>query len=123
MLATGDRFLRRRSQAGHCLRRRRSGRSPRRGDFFEGLTRFFIPAGLECRHLRLVRRGRQIIGAIFLVVLVKILESSGATLARSDARLWPLVYLPTLAGLVIPALLLTIAARPGLLRRKSGAAA
>ena len=55
---------------------------------------------------------RQIIFAIALLVLVKVVESAVTDPVRGDARLWPLVYLPSLVGLMIATLLLWMAARP-----------
>lgn len=60
---------------------------------------------------------RQIIGAIGLVVVVKIFESIGGNLARSAVGLWPLTYLPTLAGLSMVTAILAAVSRPGLFRR------
>ncbi len=54
---------------------------------------------------------RQIVGAIFLLVLVKLVESAVNTPVRNSAALWPLVYLPGLAGLGIAVGLLMRAAR------------
>ena len=56
--------------------------------------------------------GRQIIGAIFLLVVVLMVESAVTDPVRSTPALWPLVYLPTVVGLGISALLLHLAARP-----------
>ncbi len=55
---------------------------------------------------------KQIIGAIFLLVVVKLVESGVTEPARNDPRLWPLVYLPSLVGLLIALGLLWRAARP-----------
>ncbi|SIT83708.1 LPS export ABC transporter permease LptF [Pontibaca methylaminivorans] len=59
---------------------------------------------------------RQALLAFVLVILLEVLRGlvSGPVLA--DARLWPLVYLPTFAGLAVAALFLQIAARPPALR-------
>jgi len=59
---------------------------------------------------------RQALLAFVLVILLEVLRGlvSGPVLA--DARLWPLVYLPTLAGLAVAALFLQIASRPPALR-------
>ncbi|KAA8606300.1 permease [Salipiger aestuarii] len=54
---------------------------------------------------------RQIVGAIFLLVLVKLVESTVNTPVRNSAALWPLVYLPSLVGLGIAAALLARASR------------
>ena len=56
--------------------------------------------------------GRQIVVAIFLLVVVKLVESAVTDPVRDDARLWPLVYLPSAVGMTIAAGLLHIAARP-----------
>ena len=60
--------------------------------------------------------GRQIIGAIFLLVVIKMVESAVTGPVRANPALWPLIYLPTVAGLAVSALMLHIAARPA--RRK-----
>lgn len=55
---------------------------------------------------------RQIVFAIFLLVLVKIVESAVTDPVRGDPRLWPLVYLPSLLGVVMAVTLLWQASRP-----------
>jgi len=50
-----------------------------------------------------------------LLVFVKMIEGVVAAPVRTDPALWPLIYLPTLAGLAISATLLAIVAHP---RRK-----
>lgn len=54
---------------------------------------------------------KQIVGAIFLLVLVKLVESAVNTPVRNTAALWPLVYLPSVTGVVIAAGLLARASR------------
>jgi lipopolysaccharide export system permease protein len=61
--------------------------------------------------------GRQIIGSIFLLVIIKLVESAVTEPARSNVELWPLVYVPTLVGFVISGTLLHLAARPFRRRR------
>ncbi|WP_244437486.1 LPS export ABC transporter permease LptF [Roseivivax isoporae] len=56
--------------------------------------------------------GRQIVFAIFLLVLVKLVESVVTTPVRANGNLWPLIYLPSLAGFAMAAALLHVAARP-----------
>ncbi|PIL12379.1 hypothetical protein P775_28150 [Puniceibacterium antarcticum] len=56
--------------------------------------------------------GRQIVFAIFLLVVVKLVESAVTDPVRENAALWPLIYLPTLIGLAICVLLLQRAAGP-----------
>lgn len=55
---------------------------------------------------------RQIIGAIFLLIIVKLAEGMVTDPVRSNAALWPLVYLPSLIGAVMVFVLLRQAARP-----------
>lgn len=55
---------------------------------------------------------RQIVFAIFLLVVVKLVESAVTDPVRNDGALWPLVYLPSLVGFAIAATLLHRAARP-----------
>lgn len=55
---------------------------------------------------------RQIVGAVFLLVVVKLVESAVLTPVRADRTLWPLIYLPSLVGALIAAGLIHRAARP-----------
>ena len=55
---------------------------------------------------------RQILLAIFLLVVVKMLESVVADPVRSDARLWPLIYAPSVLGAVMIWAMLFRAAHP-----------
>ncbi len=61
---------------------------------------------------------KQIVGAIFLLIGVKVVESLVSGVIGADPRLWPLIYLPGTLGLAIAALLLILADRPWLLRRR-----
>ncbi|MWD26112.1 LPS export ABC transporter permease LptF [Aquicoccus sp. SCR17] len=61
---------------------------------------------------------RQIVGAIFLLVLVKLVESAVTEPVRSDPALWPLIYLPTVVALAITWGLLWRADHPFGLRRR-----
>ncbi len=62
---------------------------------------------------------RNIMFAVFLVVLLKVLEGAGASLASEDpTRLWPFMYLAGIGGIAITALLLYISARPYFFKRK-----
>ena len=45
--------------------------------------------------------GLYIVVALFLLVFIKIVESSVADPVRGDPNMWPLVYLPFLCGLMI----------------------
>lgn len=56
--------------------------------------------------------GRQIIGAILLLVLVKLVESIVTDPVRNNPDLWPLVYAQSLFGFAVAALMLRLAARP-----------
>ncbi|MGP6085604.1 LPS export ABC transporter permease LptF [Antarctobacter jejuensis] len=55
---------------------------------------------------------RQIVFAIGLLVVVKLVESAVTDPVRGNAALWPLVYLPSVTGLGMSTLLLWQAARP-----------
>lgn len=59
----------------------------------------------------------QIVTAFTLLVFVKMIEGgiSGAVMSRASA--WPLIYLPTLVGVCLTAILLYLAGNPGLWRR------
>jgi len=63
---------------------------------------------------------RQVLAAFGLLVVLKIIESAvlGPVLAR--ASLWPLLYVPAIAGLGLAASLIWLAQRPGLWRRIAG---
>ena len=62
---------------------------------------------------------RSIMFAVSLVILLKVLESTGASIARGNPSvLWPFVYLAGIGGLAIAAVLLHIAARPYFFKRK-----
>lgn len=56
--------------------------------------------------------GRQIVVAIFLLVIVKLVESAVTDPTRNSAALWPLIYLPSVVGLVLATAMLHLAARP-----------
>ncbi|MFU8864135.1 MAG: LPS export ABC transporter permease LptF [Rhodobacterales bacterium] len=60
---------------------------------------------------------KQIVGALVLLVLVKMLEGLVTDPVRANAALWPLVYLPAAAGFAMAAGLLAWAARPRRRRR------
>jgi lipopolysaccharide export system permease protein len=54
---------------------------------------------------------RQVVAAIALIILVKLIESGTTAMVRDDAALWPLIYLPSATGLAIAAGLLAWAGR------------
>ncbi|HEY9039373.1 MAG TPA: LPS export ABC transporter permease LptF [Roseovarius sp.] len=60
---------------------------------------------------------RQIITAFLLLIGVKLIEGGVAGPVLAAPSMWPLLYLPSAAGLVLSGLLLHSAANPGLLRR------
>ena len=64
---------------------------------------------------------RQILLAFGLLVVLKVIESAVLAPVLVTAALWPLLYLPSLAGLGLAAALLWLAQRPGLWRRVTGA--
>lgn len=49
---------------------------------------------------------RHVVAAVLLIVLLRVLESLVVDPVREDGALWPLVYVPTVAGLAISAWLL-----------------
>lgn len=62
---------------------------------------------------------RNIMFAVFLVVMLKVLESTGSSIARNDpATLWPFMYLAGLGGIAMSAALLYISARPYFFKRR-----
>ncbi|SDY08817.1 LPS export ABC transporter permease LptF [Citreimonas salinaria] len=56
--------------------------------------------------------GRRIVGAILLLVIIKLVESVVTDPVRTDARLWPLIYLPSVVGLLMVVVLLARASNP-----------
>jgi len=65
---------------------------------------------------------RQMISAVFLLILIKALESVAADLVQGDPDLWPLVYMPSGVGFALAMAMLTLVDRPRLLRRRGRAA-
>lgn len=61
---------------------------------------------------------RNIALAVLLVVLLKMLESTGTSLARSNNALWPMIYLAGFGGIAATAVLLYIAHKPYVFKRK-----
>ncbi|MDX5383537.1 MAG: LPS export ABC transporter permease LptF [Rhodobacterales bacterium] len=55
---------------------------------------------------------KQIVGALVLLVLVKLIEGLVTDPVRLNPELWPLVYAPSLGGLLMAASLLAWSARP-----------
>lgn len=60
---------------------------------------------------------RQIIGAIFLVILVKMLDTASENFLRDAPHLWPLAYVSVLVGIIIAWFFLFVATRPRLFKR------
>jgi lipopolysaccharide export system permease protein len=60
---------------------------------------------------------RYIVFAVGLVILLKVLESTGTSIARGSEALWPFVYLAGIVGTVISVLLLYVATRPYFFKR------
>jgi lipopolysaccharide export system permease protein len=61
---------------------------------------------------------KQVVFAIFLIIVVKALETAGLNAARSNPALWAASYLPSIAGFMIVYALLFIADRPNLFKRR-----
>ncbi|WP_090204892.1 LPS export ABC transporter permease LptF [Yoonia litorea] len=61
---------------------------------------------------------KQITAAIFLIILVKAVETVGLNTARSDPALWFATYLSNAVGFVIVGILLVWASKPAFLTRK-----
>lgn len=61
---------------------------------------------------------RQIVASVFLLILVKLVETGLMRLVGDDPARWPVIYLPALFGLGLGLGLLYWAAHPGLLRRR-----
>ncbi|MEO0904597.1 MAG: LptF/LptG family permease, partial [Pseudomonadota bacterium] len=61
---------------------------------------------------------KQIIGAIFLIIVVKAVETTGLRIARSDPQLWMVAYMQSAVGFVMIWFLLFWAGRPYLFKRR-----
>jgi len=61
---------------------------------------------------------RQIVGAIFLIIVIKAVETVGVNIARNNAAFWMATYLPIVLGLIIVWLLLFASTRPYIFKRK-----
>ena len=61
---------------------------------------------------------RQVVGALFLIILVKMIETLVAGTVRDSAALWPLIYLPAAFGFGVVWFLLFWSTRPYLFRRR-----
>ncbi len=61
---------------------------------------------------------RQIVAAIFLIIVVKGIETAGLNAARANENLWFATYLPSIAGFFIVWCLLFAASRPSLFKRR-----
>lgn len=59
----------------------------------------------------------QIALAVVLIILLQGIENATAEMARRDTALWPLVYLPSLLGVLATAIMVTLAGRPTFFRR------
>ncbi|MCW1950431.1 MAG: LPS export ABC transporter permease LptF [Octadecabacter sp.] len=66
---------------------------------------------------------RYIVFAVGLVILLKVLESTGTNIARGSEALWPFVYLAGIGGTVISLALLYISSRPYFFKRRPKALA
>lgn len=64
--------------------------------------------------------GRQILGAVVLLILLQLAANAAQGLAVEDARLWALAYLPPLGGILVAAGVIWLAERPR--HRTAGAA-
>ena len=62
---------------------------------------------------------RQILAAIGLLVMLKMIDNYANGVARQGAHLWPLVYASTVAGFGLSWALLWVSTKPGLFIRKS----
>lgn len=58
---------------------------------------------------------KQVVGAIFLVILIKGIETMVTSALRDSPEMWGLIYLPILIGLMIVAAMLALATFPSLL--------
>ena len=61
---------------------------------------------------------RQILGAIGALIVVQMITQAGQGAVQSDAARWPLAYAGPFFGLCLAFLLLLLAARPALFKRR-----
>ncbi|MEL7151025.1 MAG: LPS export ABC transporter permease LptF [Pseudomonadota bacterium] len=61
---------------------------------------------------------RQIVGAVFALIVVQMLTQAGQGAVQSDANVWPMAYVGPLFGFSLAMGLLFVADRPGLFRRR-----
>lgn len=61
---------------------------------------------------------RQIVGAIFLIIIIKAIETVGINIARSNPQLWFTTYMSIVAGFAMIWALLFISTRPYLFKRR-----
>ena len=61
---------------------------------------------------------RQIVFAIFLIIVIKAVETVGLNMARQDASLWFMSYLPSVIGIAIVWCLLFASTKPYLFKRR-----
>jgi lipopolysaccharide export system permease protein len=61
---------------------------------------------------------KQILAGILVLVVLKSVDNVMNDLARRDAALWPLVYLPSLLGMMAAAVMLWVSDRPAILGRR-----
>ncbi|NRB05617.1 MAG: LPS export ABC transporter permease LptF, partial [Rhodobacteraceae bacterium] len=61
---------------------------------------------------------REVILAFALLLVIDGLRSTLIDQVLGNARLWPILYIPAIVGLSLGALMLWIASRPSLLRRR-----
>jgi len=60
---------------------------------------------------------KQILGAVVILIVIKMLEGSVTNAVRDNARLWVLIYTPSLFGIAISCAMLWISAHPTLFKR------
>lgn len=66
---------------------------------------------------------KQIFGAVFAIIVLQIFSNAMSDSTQSNPDQWPMIYLPSLSGLVLAWIMLWIAAHPNIAqgRRKTGA--
>ena len=61
---------------------------------------------------------RQIIGAVVLLILVKVIEGAVTNTVRDNAAMWVLIYAPAAFGIGVSCMMLWVSARPTLFKRQ-----
>ncbi|NSX55722.1 LPS export ABC transporter permease LptF [Sulfitobacter sp. 1151] len=65
--------------------------------------------------------GKQILLAVFLLIVIKLIESAVTETVSKNAQLWPIIYVPAAFGFAAAWLMLFISSRPTLFKKRATA--